>query len=376
MTDSRQGIDMPALTGVRFIAVSMVFLIHHISFDIYGNVLGGIINQFYLSLHIFFVLSGFIICYKYYDEVKTDKSFLFDFYLKRFSRIYPLYFLLTSFFFIVLFFTETDQKHLFLTYLINITFLKGLSSWYMFTGIYPSWSLTVEEMFYLFSPFIFLLIKKRSILYFQILFFWLTGLFLFFLFQKFPFHGFFKDLRFIAFATFFGRCFEFFAGIKLALVIKKRMAGNMIVSKNPKLPVSFTYLGIFCMVFVIAILFFLSPSYKVIATHSAGGIIVSNLVFPLAVVVFFFGLIMEKTVVRSILSTRAFQLLGKGSYAFFLVHTGVIANWVNENICKRNILLLYIAMYGIAILLSKTVEIPLNYRLRAFGNKLYQNRLT
>ena len=125
-----------------------------------------------------------------------------------------------------------------------------------------------------------------------------------------------------------------------------------------------------------AILFFLSPSYKVNATHSAGGIIVSNLVFPLAVVVFFFGLIMEKTVVRSILSTRAFQLLGKGSYAFFLVHTGVIANWVNENICKRNILLLYIAMYGIAILLSKTVEIPLNYRLRAFGNKLYQNRLT
>jgi peptidoglycan/LPS O-acetylase OafA/YrhL len=375
MTDSRQGFDMPALTGVRFIAVSMVFLIHYISFDIYGNVLGGIINQFYLSLHIFFVLSGFIICYKYYDEVKADKSFLFGFYLKRFSRIYPLYFLLTSFFLIVLFFSETEQKHLFLTYLLNITFLKGLSSWYMFSGIYPSWSLTVEEMFYLFSPFIFLLIKKRSIFYPQIIFFWVTGLILFFLFQKFPFHGFFKDLRFIAFATFFGRCFEFFAGIKLALVVRKMMANKKSISKNHTFPVSYTYLGIFCMIFVIVILFFISPSYKVNATHTPAGILISNLIFPLAVVVFFYGLIMEKTVVKRILSTPVFQLLGKGSYAFFLVHTGIIANWVNEYFCKKNILFLYVTMYAVAIVLYKMVEMPLNYKVRAFGNRIYQKYL-
>jgi peptidoglycan/LPS O-acetylase OafA/YrhL len=245
----------------------------------------------------------------------------------------------------------------------------------MFSGIYPSWSLTVEEMFYLFSPFIFLLIKKRSIFYPQIIFFWVTGLILFFLFQKFPFHGFFKDLRFIAFATFFGRCFEFFAGIKLALVVRKLMANKKSITKNHTFPVSFTYLGIFCMIFVIVILFFISPSYKVNATHTPAGILISNLIFPLAVVVFFYGLIREKTVVKRILSTPVFQLLGKGSYAFFLVHTGIIANWVNEYLCKKNILFLYLTMYAVAIGLYKMVEMPLNYKVRAIGTRIYQNWL-
>ena len=50
----------------------------------------------------------------------------------------------------------------------------------------------------------------------------------------------------------------------------------------------------------------------------------------------YFGLIRERTWLQRWLSTRPLQLLGHSSYAFFLVHTGVVAVGL-EKYLTRNV---------------------------------------
>jgi peptidoglycan/LPS O-acetylase OafA/YrhL len=104
----------------------------------------------------------------YYEKAELSKKFMGTFFIKRIARVFPLYFLLTTLFFVV-YYINGDREHWLGFYLLNITYLKGFSSWFMFTGIYPAWSLTVEETFYVLAPFIFLLIKKRNIFFGQVL---------------------------------------------------------------------------------------------------------------------------------------------------------------------------------------------------------------
>jgi len=149
----------PALTGTRAVAAFMVYIFHFNPFipEKFGNSIFSFFDQFNAGVPVFFVLSGFLIAARYEDSVEANSTWLKQYLLKRFARIYPIYFLLTTITFVIFwldFFplprnTSPSEYNSFILYLLNISFLKGFFDLFKNTGLPQSWSLTVEECFYL-----------------------------------------------------------------------------------------------------------------------------------------------------------------------------------------------------------------------------------
>jgi peptidoglycan/LPS O-acetylase OafA/YrhL len=347
--------QLPALTGLRFIAVVMILLYH---FNKPGSGSYTVFQQFYLGVNVFFVLSGFLICYNYGKEAGLNKQFLKKYYTNRVARIVPLYYILLTCTFIVMHLRQPDRAHLFPIYLLNLSFLKGFSSWYMFSGIYPAWSLTPEVTFYIFFPFIYLLIVRKNWWWQQIVFWGGIGLLLVLFFYYYPFRGFFDGIDFLLMATFFGRSFEFFTGIWLAFRFRQWQAKQDVYDPEPaKRSILYTVTGGCLSLIVIIIAALISPD-KAVAQYPIGKVL-SMFIFPVSVAVLLFGLITEITWFSRLLSTSLFQLLGKSAYALFLIHGGFIAEWL-FSLPHSNSYIVFISLVLLSILLYYLVERPLN----------------
>ncbi|MBD0283866.1 MAG: acyltransferase [Bacteroidota bacterium] len=351
--------DLPPLTGVRFMAAFFVFIFHYNPFP-KNTFIWGICNEMYSGVSIFFVLSGFLICYNYFDSSSLRLSFVKSYFIKRFARIYPVYFVLTNIFYLYNYFLH-DKKVQLPEYFLNITLLKGLSGEYMFSGLFQAWSLTVEECFYAFAPLIFLLYRRKKILFIQAAFFVLVGILLVLFFRHYPFWGFFSGFQFMFLATFFGRCFEFFVGIFLAFLLKRYSYIRIPFSK----PV-FTFAGLIFIFFGLIIMSAIRYNYHVEhASEYPVGLFFHNVLFPVGVAVFFFGLVRERSILSRIFSSSVFQWLGKSSYIFYLIHAGLFAN-VLTHLTGERVVLKFIVLQGMAITGYWFFEKPVNKKIRNF----------
>lgn len=145
------------LRGLAALLVTITHLNHFLG--IYKSFNGSI------GVDIFFIISGFIM-----NHVIKNNNYTFkDFLIKRFSRIYPLYFNVTIFVFSILFFVspEKDLIFKFLRSILLIPFDNSIH-WKDFL-IVPGWSLFFEIIFYLVVS-LGLLFSKRNILF--VLFIW------------------------------------------------------------------------------------------------------------------------------------------------------------------------------------------------------------
>jgi peptidoglycan/LPS O-acetylase OafA/YrhL len=93
--------DIPALTGLRFFAAFFVVFSHALHSIPDGPqfpaVLYYISDTSALGMTLFFVLSGFVIHYNYRETIHFGGVVGFwNFFVARFSRLYPLYFLLMA----------------------------------------------------------------------------------------------------------------------------------------------------------------------------------------------------------------------------------------------------------------------------------------
>jgi peptidoglycan/LPS O-acetylase OafA/YrhL len=287
--------NFPALTGIRAIAAYMVYLNHFACNNpkFFSEFFFGYFYEFYISLTMFFVLSGFLITYVYYDSDKLNfKSFI----QKRFARVYPMYFILTSLsFFYYSFFEEQGFK----VYLLNITFLRSFFNDFVISGIAPGWSLTVEEMFYFLTPILFLFIKRNYLFLLIIpIVFLILGLGLVEFFGKYDFHGFMKDNTFMYHFTIFGRITEFVIGILLALFYK-RFEANL---KTKYV----THFGVFAILIGVYIMT-LNKGENREAIDTLFGKFLNTLLIPLfGIAPLYWGLITEKTFLSKILSPMFF----------------------------------------------------------------------
>lgn len=77
------------LTGLRFVAAFYVFLFHiHIRWPLANDpFLNNILGQGAIGMSLFFMLSGFVLAYRYAD----GRTSLKDYLTNRFARIYPIY---------------------------------------------------------------------------------------------------------------------------------------------------------------------------------------------------------------------------------------------------------------------------------------------
>jgi peptidoglycan/LPS O-acetylase OafA/YrhL len=146
---------MPQLDGLRAIAVSAVLAQH------YGIWIGGA----GYGVHLFFVLSGFLITGILLVERNNVAEFgitrlraFRQFYVRRALRILPLYY-----FFVLagIALNVQDARHYapwLLTYTIN---LKMASDGLYIHNFSHFWSLAIEEQYYLFWPWLILLLPRR-----------------------------------------------------------------------------------------------------------------------------------------------------------------------------------------------------------------------
>ena len=251
--------------------------------------------------------------------------------------------------------SRPQQITFYLRNVIFITFLKGFFADLKFTGIAQGWSLTVEELFYITAPLIFIAIRKNK-LNLILLPMAITGfgLLIVLIAGKIDYQGFFKSNNFMFIYTFFGRCSEFFIGIALSIFYKKY--------KNRINTNWSTYSAI-----VIIILCILEMSLQkkgFIGGIPPSGILINNLILPFfGIALLFWGLLTEKTIVQKLLSSDLFVLLGKSSYIFYLIHLGVIQLVITNRI-SGNYFVLFVLINIISILLFKMLEEPINLYLR------------
>jgi peptidoglycan/LPS O-acetylase OafA/YrhL len=348
-------VNFPALTGVRALAAIMVYVHHYNPFSvaIFGQYCHDFFSEFHIGVTIFFVLSGFLICNRYYEE----KNFSFkSYFIKRFARIYPMYFLLTTFTFLffAIFHSQSNLIHL-KNYFFNISFLKGFSDDLKFTGIAQGWSLTVEEVFYLFAPIFFLLIKRSKLfLLITPLFFFGLGFLLVSIFNGLDSYGFMKSINFMLNFTFFGRVTEFFIGIALALLLRN----NRFEFKFQ----GFTYLGVSGIILSICALVSLKVGTG-FGVDTTFGKVINTLLLPVfGIAPLFLGLIKEKTILQKFFSTKIILLLGKSSYIFYLIHLGIFVTILNK--ISSNQGFVFIALNLISVVLYLFVESSLNKIIR------------
>lgn len=147
----------PALTGLRAVGAFLVFF-HHYFGNWRGEAFPGseYLKEGYIGVAIFFTLSGYLLASRYKNsQFQTGRDY-FQFWIKRFARVYPLYWILLAlcFYLFPILIKGAGQV------LANFTLTQGYFGDHLFSALHPAWSLTVEETFYLLLAGIILLLRR------------------------------------------------------------------------------------------------------------------------------------------------------------------------------------------------------------------------
>ena len=148
---------IPQLDAVRGLAI-LVVMVHNTSPKYPILHLQQLFSDGWMGVDLFFVLSGFLITGILVDT-KESEAYFKNFYVRRCLRIWPLYYSLLFFMFVVVRFLNRSEFH---------TVLQQSSPWWAFplflqNFLLPistnaagplgvTWSLAIEEQFYLIWP--------------------------------------------------------------------------------------------------------------------------------------------------------------------------------------------------------------------------------
>jgi peptidoglycan/LPS O-acetylase OafA/YrhL len=162
-----------ALDGLRGLAIGLVILIH---FTLYlgmteKTLVDRLVNRVFLTgwcgVDLFFTLSGFLITGILLDTKGFDRP-LYNFYGRRFLRIFPPYYLFLTIYLVViahllpppLFAPELPYQAWYWTYFANVR--VAIQGW-RDPVLVHFWSLAVEEQFYLVWPFVVLATDRTTL---------------------------------------------------------------------------------------------------------------------------------------------------------------------------------------------------------------------
>lgn len=306
----------PALTGVRAIAAYLVF-IHHFGLEFRAPWVRFLSREMHIGVTVFFVLSGFLIYYAYQHKT-INKTFALSYFRNRVARVYPVYFVIVLIMSLVTFYDGESLRTVIGHFILQVTFIRGFSDAYVFIGIGQGWSLTVEETFYFMFP-LFLLGFRRGGFWRYLGLTYLMGLILLSIGTWIDFRGFFTPTRFMILYTFWGRAAEFFFGMFLArYLIQSSPSRHDIVKQGGAVRTWVGIAGIVACLVLMAQIGVWSNAF--FGLYTPYGMLINNLLLPIFIVLLFWGLIVEQTVIRSFLAHPLIELLGRSSYVFYLIH--------------------------------------------------------
>jgi len=207
------------IDGIRAIAVISVIFFHF-----------GIFPNGYLGVDIFFVISGYLITGIIYRDILENRFSILNFYLRRTRRIIPLVSFIGLTALIIGVFTmlpddlENLAQSIIATNIFSNNILQAITTknyWDVVNEFKPlmhTWSLGIEEQYYLFYPFLFLFIGKKKMNWI------LPILFIFTLISLVLFFSPFKD--FYKFYMLPFRFYELSIGGIAAILLKDRIIKN------------------------------------------------------------------------------------------------------------------------------------------------------
>jgi peptidoglycan/LPS O-acetylase OafA/YrhL len=348
----------PDIDGLRAIAVTMVILFHFWPEMLPGGFVG---------VDIFFVISGYLITSIIYKQ-KIEATFSFkNFYLHRMKRILPAFFAMLIFTYILafIFLLPDDLKSFVKTtvasaaYYSNFYFMIHAEDYFAHNSLelplLHTWSLSVEEQYYLLWPIVLSVIVKctnKKVTYLSMFLIFIASL-------MFSINGInFNEKE--AYFSIFSRIFEFMIGSFFGIYLFHKL--ETAPCKREK---SFIYniIGAFGATLILFSCFYLSENdpfpgyYALFPTIGAIMIIIS-------------GSIKKPTFLKRILSNKLLVNVGVISYSLYLFHWPIISYWHYFSPEKSPSLFEGALMLLIIILASclcyKLIEKPFRYWNIAF----------
>lgn len=327
------------IDGLRAIAVLPVILFHA-GFETFG---GG-----FVGVDIFFVISGFLITTIISEESKTGRFSIVNFYERRARRIFPALFLVMGICIISAWFLflPGDMKEFADSITAVSLFLSNFLFWYQ-SGYFDTvaemkpmlhtWSLAVEEQFYVIFPLLFMLFMKLGKQYV------LTVLSILF----FASLGFAQWVSItnpeMAFYFLPARGWELLLGSLISLFLYRVKIRNRIANECG------TGLGLLLILYSI---FFYSKITPFPGVYALAPTIGAGLIIVFAT---------QKTMLGQIIGNKLFMRIGAISYSAYLWHQPlfVFARYMTLNEpSKAMFATLSVVTFALAYLSWKFVELP------------------
>jgi peptidoglycan/LPS O-acetylase OafA/YrhL len=290
----------PDIDGLRTIAVLLV-LIFHFKLISFGK--GG-----FLGVDIFFVISGFLITSIILKKLNNNTFSFGEFYIRRIRRLAPALFTVLILVFITgsIILLPSDYEELSRQIISTQLYFSNLYFWQNInyfglksdsTILLHTWSLSVEEQFYLLFPVVLFLIHKyqRKFLVYWIFIGLITSFFLniYFVESK-------SALTFYSMPT---RAWEFLAGALIIYCLNLKIIQSIVITNL----IGFSgFLLIFFAVFYYSIEIVFPGFYAVIPVVGTMLLIISST--------------NKYSLSYKLLSNSSIVYIGKISYSLYLVH--------------------------------------------------------
>lgn len=334
------------IDGLRAVAILLVLFYH----------LGLPFAQAgFVGVDVFFVISGFLITTHIFQELSVGKFSINNFYIKRMRRILPALFIVLFVSSIVAYFVFlpldlanfTQAALAAMVSIANLYYWKVISVGYFGTDakILPllhTWSLGVEEQFYLFWPlFLILFFKlgKKSVMVFGCCCCFISFL-VYYFFKAYPIFTYYSPIS---------RSFELAVGALLALEwdrLKK-------ISFPPLLAHGLSILG-FALIIVAG---------SLVPPHSYPGFMIW---LPLLGAVMLIICGAHDGLFNKVLSAPPLVFIGLISYSLYLWHWPIIAflHYFNVKISLLVGLLVILGSFILSVLSWRFVERPLRFKFK------------
>lgn len=117
----------------------------------------------FTQVGVFLALTGFVIVLNYAGQIQTGRFAYGRYLLRRFARIYPLYFFVLTFMVMALGRPVSVVPTSAFAIAANYTMIQGLFTDLALSGTQTGWTLTVDWVFYFFAPMLLARFLKRRL---------------------------------------------------------------------------------------------------------------------------------------------------------------------------------------------------------------------
>jgi peptidoglycan/LPS O-acetylase OafA/YrhL len=330
--------QLRSLTGLRFFAAIYVVLFHHGSaLCLLGTSVCNLISYGYISVSLFFVLSGFVLAYSYLDPKNIQSINKKRFWIARFARIYPLYVLslilsLPSFASKFEYFSGSFITNLkgFCSAFLSLLLLQSWTPWTSTVFNTPTWAVSSESFLYFIFPFIAIPIARLSNkkIIFLIVFFWMVALlpplYLSDFFEIINFNRFFSGTNFLSFSSsslwlpFFAyspwfHLPQFSIGICTGVLFSKKEEYNFKSTFYPTIGIAIT--GCFCLLI-----------FNIFTRNSDAHYLFLNngILAPIFCIVIYY-LAEGRSWISNLFSLPKILILGEASYGIYLFQNPLLS---------------------------------------------------